>query len=146
MSFLDRVPDVNKGPIDIVFEAVILPLSRVSVEPEKLFCICTELLLIVTAAFITKLPDTLRVFGVLIVKVPVIKSWSASIRELNPDPERIKLGVALVVIELVKTKLPDIVIVCPDILFQFAVLLDIKDKLDKVEVKREILAPPVFVT
>lgn len=74
MSFLDNVPDVNKGPINIVFEAVILPLSRVSVEPEKLVCINTELLLIVTAAFITKLPDTLRVFGVLIVKVPVLKS------------------------------------------------------------------------
>ena len=74
MSFLDNVPDVNKGPIDIVFEAVMLPLSKVSVELEKLFCINTELLLIVTAALLIRLPDILKVFGVLIIKVPVLKS------------------------------------------------------------------------
>lgn len=65
---------------------------------------------------------------------------------MKPDPERIRLGVALVAIELVSSKLLEIVRVCPAILFQLAVLLDIKDKLDIVEVKREILAPPVFVT
>ena len=83
------------------------------------------------------LPDTLRMFGVLIVNVPVLKGSFASIKELNPDPERRRLGVAVVLIELVKAKLFEIVRVCEPVLFQFTLLLDIKDKLDNVEVKND---------
>ena len=62
------------------------------------------------------------------------------------DPERIRLGVTVVLIELVSSKLFEIVRVCEPVFLQFTVLLDINVKLDRVEVKKEIGAAPVFVT
>ena len=49
-------------------------------------------------------------------------------------------------IELVSSKLLEIVRVCPTTLSQFILLLDTKDKLDTVEVKKDIGAAPVLVT
>ena len=115
-------------------------------EAEKLSWTDIELLVIVTAALLVKLPDILNGDGRLSVNEPVLSDLFTNIREVNPDPEISRLGVALEVIELDKAKLVDIVRVCEPVLSQFALLLDTKDKLDIVEVRKDIGAAPVFVT
>ena len=50
------------------------PFSVNKPEAEKLSCIDTELLVIVTAALLTRLPDIVMGLTVLIVKEPVLKS------------------------------------------------------------------------
>jgi len=130
----------------ILFEADSSAFSNVSIELEKLLATATAEFIIVTGALERMLPVTLRSGVSSIVSVPVFSCSSTRDRELNPDPERSRLGVAVVLIELDKAKLPVIVKVCPATLFQFAVLLDINDRLDIVEVAKVIGDAAVLVT
>jgi len=116
----------------------ILPPPKVKVLLEILLLTTTELLKILIGILPSKLPDIVIALGVLIVSEPIFNSLPANSMEVKPDPERSKLGVAVVFIELDKVKLPVIVKVCPGTLFQFAVLLDINDRLDIVEVLNDM--------
>ena len=138
----------NAPTLNLLFKDAVnlLPPPKVKVLLEMLLFTTTELLKILIAILPAKLPDTVIVLGVLIVNEPTARSLPAKSMEVKPDPERSRLGVAVVLIELDKVKLPVMVKVCPATLNQFAVLLDIKDRLDIVEVLKVTLAPPLLVT
>ena len=122
------------------------PFVKVSTLLEKLFITVTGLCIILTSILLVKLPDTVILLGVSIVRSPVIKSLPAKSMEVKLELERIKLGVALEVIEPVSVKFPTIVRYSPAVLSQFTLLPDIKDRPDIVEVKKDIGALPVLVT
>ena len=122
------------------------PPPRVNVELEISLFIATELLKIFMATLLVKLPDMVIKLGVLIVSEPTLSSLPAKSMEVKPDPERIKLGVTLEVIDPVRVRLPVIVKFWLIVLSQFTLLLDTKNKLDIVEVANDIGACPVLVT
>jgi len=122
------------------------PPPKVNVELDISLFIATELLKIFIAILLVKLPDIVIKLGVLMVSEPVFNSLPAKSIEVKLEPERIKLGVALEVIEPVRVKLPVIVKFWLIRLSQFTLLPDIKDRLAIVEVAKDIGACPVLVT
>ena len=115
------------------------PPPKVKVLLETLFSIFTELVkMFIATLLLVKLLDIVITLGVLIVSEPVRNSLPAKSMEVKLEPDKIKLGVALEVIEPVKVKFPAMVKSCPTTLFQFAVLPDIKDRPDIVEELNDI--------
>ena len=121
-------------------------LSNVRVLLEKLLVTATELVKIVTAALLIRLPDTSIAFGVSIVRLPVFSCLSTNFKEVKVEPRSIKLGVALEVIEPVNSNFSVIVTSCPATLLQFTLLLDIKNNEFNLDVENDIGALPVLVT
>ena len=138
-----KAPTLNlefKDPLNL------LPPPKVNVELDISFCTFIELLKMFIAMLLVKLPDILIKLGVLIVSEPTFNSLPAKSIEVKLEPERVKLGVALEVIEPVKVKFPTMVNNFPTALFQFAVLPEVKDRPDIVEFSKVIGACPVLVT
>ena len=98
------------------------------------FSTFTELFLMYISILLVRLLDIVITLGVLMVSEPTFNSLPAKSMEVKLEPERVRLGVALEVIEPVKVKFPAIVKVLPAALFQSTLLLDIKDRPDIMEV------------
>ena len=140
-----KVPTVN---LEFKNGVKLDPPPKVNALLEISFSTFTELLkMFIATPLLVRLLDIVIILGVLMVSEPTFNSLFAKSIEVKPDPDKSRLGVALDVIEPVKVKFPTMVRVFPVKLFQFAVLLDINDRLDIVEVSKYIGVPaPVVVT